>query len=202
MTHEAFLAFLIFAFATSITPGPNNILLMTSGVNHGFRATLPHMCGVAAGFVLLLLGTGLGLSEVFSRYPAVYGVMKWLGASYFVYFAWKLASAPTQTMTAESRAGGAWRFHDAVAFQCVNPKGWIMAVGAFSSYVPATSSPVLVSTMALVFALIAAPCFMVWVLFGSRLRRYLEQGIRRRIFNLGMAGLLLTSLIPLFTTPN
>ena len=200
MTHEALLALALFALATSITPGPNNILLMTSGVNFGFRASLPHMLGVAFGFAILLMSTGFGLSELFARFPAIYVVMKWLGVVYFIYYAWKLASAPIRPM----QTGGspathrAWRFRDAVAFQWINPKGWIMAVGAFSSYVPAMSKAGVIVGAVLVFSLIALPCFILWVSFGAHLRRYLEQGQRRRYFNIGMAALLLASLIPLF----
>lgn len=200
MTHEALLAFALFALATSITPGPNNIMLMTSGVNFGFRASLPHMLGVAFGFAILLMSTGFGLGELFSRFPGIYAVMKWLGVVYFIYYAWKLASAPIKPMQA-AQAGSthrAWRFRDAVAFQWINPKGWLMAIGAFSSYVPAMSKAGVIVGAVLVFSLIALPCFILWVSFGAHLRRYLEQGQRRRYFNVGMAALLLASLIPLF----
>lgn len=200
MTHETLLAFALFALATSITPGPNNIMLMTSGVNFGFRASLPHMLGVAFGFALLLMGTGFGLSELFTRIPEIYLVMKWLGVAYFVYYAWKLTSAPIKPMQANGLAPAhhAWRFRDAVAFQWINPKGWLMAIGAFSSYVPAMSKAGVIVGAVLVFSLIALPCFILWVSFGAHLRRYLEQGQRRRNFNVGMAALLLASLIPLF----
>jgi len=200
MTHETLLAFALFALATSITPGPNNILLMTSGVNFGFRASLPHMLGVAFGFALLLMGTGFGLSELFTRYPGIYVVMKWLGVIYFIYYAWKLASTPIKPLSANATTSAhrAWRFRDAVAFQWINPKGWIMAIGAFSSYVPAMSKAGVIVGAVLVFSLIAVPCFILWVSFGTHLRHYLEQGQRRRYFNVGMAALLLASLLPLF----
>lgn len=200
MSYQTFAAFLIFALATSITPGPNNIMLMASGVNYGFRATLPHIFGASIGFGLLLLSAGLGLNRVFSSFPAIYTVMKWLGAAYFIYFAWKIAAAPIKPLQPASDVAGprgAWRFRDAFAFQFVNPKSWIMAAGAFSSYVPSMSSASLTALAALVFAMIALPCFLLWVTFGSRMRRYLEQGNRRRIFNLSMAALLLASLLPI-----
>lgn len=200
MTHETLLAFALFALATSITPGPNNIMLMSSGVNFGFRASLPHMLGVAFGFAILLISTGFGLGELFARFPDIYVVMKWLGVVYFIYYAWKLASAPIKPMQANGSVAThrAWRFRDAVAFQWINPKGWIMAVGAFSSYVPAMSKAGVIVGAVLVFSLIALPCFILWVSFGAHLRRYLEQGQRRRYFNVGMAALLIASLIPLF----
>ncbi len=201
MATDTLLSFLLFAFVTAITPGPNNILLMTSGVNHGFRKTIPHLLGVTFGFAMLVLGTGLGLNELFSRFPAIYQAMKWFCAVYFVYLAWKLSTAPTGPMTqaaTDPAPREAWRFRDGVAFQWINPKGWIMAIGTFSSYVPAVGGVRLVIGAALLFALICFPSFILWVTFGSRLRRYLEQGNRRRIFNIGMAMLLLASLIPLF----
>jgi threonine/homoserine/homoserine lactone efflux protein len=195
MSHDTLFAFLIFAFATSVTPGPVNILLMSSGVNHGFRGTLPHLWGVSAGFALVLLLAGLGLHELFIRYPQIYAVMRWGSVLYFGWFAWKLASAPAGPM--EVRSLKPWRFHEGMALPFLNPKAWLMAAAAFSSYVPANSGNALVSTMALLFALIAIPCFVIWVLFGSRLRQYLAQGQRRRVFNIGMAILLLASLVPL-----
>ena len=200
MTHETLLAFMLFALATSITPGPNNIMLMTSGVNFGFRASLPHMLGVSFGFALLLMSTGFGLSELFTRYPEIYVVMKWLGVLYFVYYAWKLASVPIKPILASGSTltDRAWRFRDAVSFQWINPKGWIMAVGAFSSYVPAMSKAGVIVSAVFIFSLIAVPCFILWVSFGAHLRHYLEQGQRRRYFNIGMAVLLLASLMPLF----
>lgn len=201
MNPQTLAAFLLFAFATAITPGPNNLLLMSSGVNYGFRGTMPHMLGVSAGFAAVLLGTGLGLGEVFARLPAVYVAMKWLGAVYFVWFAWKLAAAPIRPMAPAEHSrplAGAWRFHDGFAFQLVNPKGWLMALAAFSSYVPTVEGPWVVTTAALMFAMIAVPCFMLWVCFGSGLRRFLERGQRRRVFNVVMALLLLASLVPLF----
>ena len=131
MTNETLLAFMLFALATSITPGPNNIMLMTSGVNFGFRASLPHMLGVSFGFALLLMSTGFGLSELFTHYPEIYVVMKWLGVLYFVYYAWKLASVPIKPILASGSTltDRAWRFRDAVSFQWINPKrldhgGW------------------------------------------------------------------------------
>ena len=201
MSTDTFLSFLLFAFVTAITPGPNNILLMTSGVNHGFRKTIPHLLGVTFGFAMLVLSAGLGLNELFSRFPAIYQVMKWFCAVYFVYLAWRLSTAPSAAMTTATTASSpraAWRFRDGVAFQWINPKGWIMAIGTFSSYVPAVGGAHLVIGTALLFALICFPSFIVWVTFGSQMRRYLEQGNRRRVFNTGMALLLLSSLIPLF----
>jgi len=194
MSHDTLLAFLVFAFATSVTPGPVNILLMSSGVNHGFRGTLPHLWGVSAGFAAVLLLAGLGLHELFARHPEIYGVMRWISVVYFVWFAWKLASAPVGAMEVSQLR--AWRFHEGLALPFLNPKAWLMAAAAFSSYVPLSSSPAFVSAMALVFALIALPCFVIWVLFGSRLRHFLAKGQRRRVFNLGMAALLLASLWP------
>ena len=201
MTPNTLFAFLLFALATSITPGPNNILLMTSGVNHGFRGTIPHMLGVNVGFTLLLLGAGLGLNEVFGRFPAIYVVMKWLGAIYFIYFAWRLSmatSSPSSDTNHRPTTGRAWRFRDGLAFQWINPKGWIMAVGAFSSYIPAMSSTRLIVGAALLFALIGVPCSIAWVAFGSQMRHYLEKGNRRRAFNVAMGLLLIASLVPLF----
>jgi len=168
MNRETLLAFALFALAA---PGPNNIILMISRDNHGFRAGLPNILGVAFGFALLLMCTGFGLSELFTRFTGIYLVTKWLGVIYFIYYAWKLAS-PMQ-VNGSVPTCRARRFHDAVAFQWINPKGWIMAVGAFNSCVPAISKAGVIVGAVLVFSLIAIPRFILWVCFGAHLRSYL-----------------------------
>ncbi len=184
-----------FAFVTSVTPGPNNLLLLASGVNFGFRRSLPHMLGINVGFPLMILLIGLGLWQVFEAYPAVYGALRWVGAAYMVYLAYKIAvSAPPEGGGA---AGTPMSFVQAALFQWVNPKGWIMAVTSIATYTTASAYGWSVATVALVFAAVGGPSSMTWIVFGSGLRRLLGDPRLRRAFNIAMAVLLIASLAPL-----
>lgn len=198
MPVDVWLAFSLFAFVTSITPGPNNIMLLASGVNFGFRASIPHVLGISSGFLVLVVAVGLGLTELFARYPFIYTAMRWAGVAYLLYLAWNIANSGTPA--AKSPDGSGRRplgFWGAAAFQWVNPKAWFMAIGALSTYVPAGSSVTMVVGVAVLFALINAPCVSVWAAFGARLRQFFRVPRYQRIFNYSMAALLVASLVPL-----
>lgn len=199
ITLEILIPLSLFAFVTSITPGPNNIMLLASGVNFGLRATLPHLLGVSAGFFLLLMVAGLGLGEVFKTYPEIYSGMKWVSAAYFIYLAWGIiqSSAPRPS-DAYAASNQPMSFLGAVAFQWVNPKAVIMAIGYFSSYAPPNSSFFTVLMMSGLFSAINLPCLGAWALFGDRLREHLQVPKVRLIFNWTMAVLLVASLLPIF----
>lgn len=198
MSHETVMAFAIFAFAASITPGPNNLMLLASGANFGFRASVPHLLGVSFGFMVLVASVGFGLAEIFARVPWVYAAMRWLGAAYLLYLAWRIATAtppdPSRNETGPSRP---MSFLGAVAFQWVNPKAWLMAVSAFSTYVPAASGMLVLLGVVLLFGVINLPSITAWALGGSHLQRLLQTRRRAVAFNLLMAALLVASLLPL-----
>lgn len=198
MPLDIVLAFCLFAFVTSVTPGPNNLMLLASGANFGFRASIPHILGISIGFLIMVIVVGLGLAEVFARYPTSYTAMKWIGVGYLLYLAWKIATtdAPSKASTKQGRSRPL-SFFGAATFQWVNPKAWIMAVGAFSTYVPTTPGFALIVGVAMLFAMINAPSVAVWALFGSGMRSLLQNPRYRRAFNFGMAALLVGSLVPL-----
>ncbi len=186
-----------FCFASSITPGPNNLMLMTSGVNFGIRRTMPHMMGVALGFSLMVALVGLGLAGIFTRFPALLVGLKWLGAAYMVYLAVKLArAAPVRPGVAGGRP---MSFAQAGAFQWVNPKAWIMALTAVATYTNPADYTRTVGIVALVFGLVGLPCTASWVLFGTALRQALQRPAVLRAFNLVMGALLIASLYPALT---
>jgi threonine/homoserine/homoserine lactone efflux protein len=192
-------AFSLFAFVSSITPGPNNLMLLASGMNFGFRASIPHMLGISTGFLVMLLAVGFGLGEVFARHPMTYTVMKWAGSVYLVYLAWRIANAGVVADPREGAAKGApLSFMGAALFQWVNPKAWVMAVSAFSIYIPPASGWVMSVALSTLFAAINLPCVSCWTLFGSRLRRWLKDPRHARVFNVAMAVLLVASLIPIW----
>jgi threonine/homoserine/homoserine lactone efflux protein len=197
MTPDILLAFSLFAIVTSITPGPNNLMLLASGVNFGFRPTVPHMLGICLGFLILNLAVGFGLAEIFSSVPWMYSLLKWVGAAYLLYLAWRIAvSGPPADANSNSRSAKPLSFLGAAAFQWVNPKAWVMAVSAFSTYIPASSWSN-VAVAATLFALITLPNTGIWTLFGSGLRRFLQVRRNLMIFNYGMAAALVLSLYPL-----
>jgi threonine/homoserine/homoserine lactone efflux protein len=134
MTIETFIALLLFAFTTSITPGPNNMMLFASGVNFGFRRTIPHMLGIGAGFLSLLIGVGLGLGlgALLHSVPLLYTVLKFAGGAYLLWVAWKIG---TSRSLGDGKVGAQpMTFFGAAAFQWVNPKAWVMAVTAMATY--------------------------------------------------------------------
>ena len=196
MTYELFLALLGFAFVTSVTPGPNNMMLLASGVNFGFRRTLPHMLGISSGHALMVFLVGLGLAGVFKAWPPALLVLKLASVGYMLWLAWKIAhsAAPgeggvkAQPMT----------FLQAAAFQWVNPKAWAMALGAVSAYVT-EPSPLAYAAVAGAFACVNLPSVAVWAGAGQAVRRWLDGPGRLRAFNWGMAGLLVLSLWPVVT---
>jgi threonine/homoserine/homoserine lactone efflux protein len=191
MPTDLFLALINFAVVTSITPGPNNIMLLASGVNHGLKATLPHILGIAIGFGTMLVSVGLGLHLIFDMFPFLHEVMRWVGIAYLLYLTWGIATAAPPSSNTEIRKP--MTILGAALFQVVNVKAWIMAIGAFSTYVPANSSVSTVLLVALTFVLINMPTSGSWAVFGASLRRYLLIDRYRRIFNYFMALLLLYS---------
>ncbi|MBH9551628.1 LysE family translocator [Inhella gelatinilytica] len=196
MTPEVLLAFALFAWVSSITPGPNNLMVLSSGLNFGFRASVPHVLGISIGFGVMLVAVGLGLALVFERWPVLYQGLKVVGVLYLLWLAWGLARAGSLALDRRDGAPRPLGFWGAAAFQWVNPKAWVMAVSAFATYMPANGlGPVLLT--ASLFALINLPSVAAWALCGSQLRHWLAEPARQRLFNRGMAALLVLSLLPL-----
>lgn len=191
-------AFALFAFVSSITPGPNNTMLLASGVNFGFRRSIPHALGISLGFMWLVIAVGLGLGEVFKALPWAYTLLRYIGAAYLLYLAWKIATSRPMSDDIEGR-GTPMSFLGAALFQWVNPKAWVMALGAITTYTPAQGYFTNVLVIAAVFALINLPSVCVWVGFGSGLRTVLRHPRWLRVFNGLMAGLLVLSLYPLLS---
>jgi threonine/homoserine/homoserine lactone efflux protein len=197
LSFDLLLAFTLFAFVTSITPGPNNMMLLASGVNFGFSRTLPHMLGISVGFFVLVLAVGFGLGSVFKTWPVLYTILRYVGAAYLLYLAWKIATSGPASDSVDSQ-GKPLSFMNAALFQWVNPKAWIMAIGAISTYTPMQGYFYNVLVISAVFALINLPSVGVWAGFGSLLRNVLRDPLGLRIFNGVMAALLVASLYPLF----
>ena len=199
MNPVLFAGFLVFAIVSSITPGPNNLMMMASGSIWGLKRTLPHMAGVVLGFGGMTLAVGLGAAEVFKAMPWLYGVLRWGAAAYLLYIAYRMATAKG-TGTGFGK-GQPMSFLGAVAFQWVNPKAWVMALGAVTTYAEASRLTADVILIAGVFMLVNVPCALTWTTFGVNIRRYLKNPRRLKAFNWTMAALLIASLYPLVTEP-
>jgi threonine/homoserine/homoserine lactone efflux protein len=194
MTYEIILGLIVFSLVSSITPGPNNLMLMASGANFGFRRTLPHMLGVALGFTLMVLLVGIGLVKVFDAFPVSYQVLKVVSVVYLLYLAWKIGTAAPSPGNAEA-GGSPFTFVQAALFQWVNPKAWTMALTAVSVYSPSQSVAAM-AFVAAVFGAVNLPCISLWTTLGQQLQNLLTSRLRLRAFNITMAVLLVSSLYP------
>jgi threonine/homoserine/homoserine lactone efflux protein len=189
------LAFLPFLVSMSFTPGPNNIMVASSGVNFGFRATIPHMLGVAIGVATMMLLVGLGLGQLFLAMPLLHQLLKFAGTLYLVYLAWRIATATS--VGAATRTARPLTVLQGAAFQCVNVKGWIITVSAITTYTVIDASlPWQILQIALLSAFMALLSVACWTMFGQWLRQFLNTPRRLRWFNYSMAALLIASIVP------
>jgi threonine/homoserine/homoserine lactone efflux protein len=189
------LALVGFAVATSITPGPNNIMIASSAANHGLRATIPHLAGIATGFVVMIALVGLGLAGALTAAPAVALWLRWIMVGWLLLLAWKIARAGAP---GEGPARPPMGLLGGALFQWVNPKAWMIALSANSAYIGA-DRPMLpqLATILTVFAVIVVPCMLPWAALGSGAGRLLRSRNRLRAFNVAMAVLLVASVLPL-----
>ena len=186
-------ALLGFAFVATVTPGPNNLMLMASGANYGFARTIPHMLGITGGFTLMVVLVGAGLIGIFDAYPVSYTLLKLASVAYLLFLARKIATAaPPDGKRPDGRP---MTFLQAAAFQWVNPKAWAMALTAISVYAPDATLRAF-AIVAVVFGLVNLPSVTVWALMGRQMARVLTNPRRLQLFNWGMAGLLVASLYP------
>ncbi len=185
---------LAYSIASSGTPGPNNLMLLASGANFGFRRTVPHMFGISIGFSIMVMLVGVGLMGVFEAFPITYTVLKIVSITYLIYLAWKIAtSLPPEEKN--ERTGVPFSFIQAALFQWVNPKAWAMALTAISVYATDRSLSAIV-LVAIVFGLVNLPVISLWVTLGKGLRLFLQDRTHLRFFNYGMAILLVASVVP------
>jgi threonine/homoserine/homoserine lactone efflux protein len=197
MSHPLLIAFIVFAAVMFFTPGPNNIMLMSSGLTHGFRRTLPHMAGVAVGFAFMVGVVGLGLGTLFTTYPVLQTILKYAGTAYLIYLAGAIAvSGPAGSNHGKQR--GPMTFWGAALFQWINAKGWVMVIGTVTAYAAIGRFPWNIAIQTGISLVLGASSAVAWALFGSALRPVLTSPRAVRAFNVLMAALLLASLYPVF----
>ena len=199
MSPALFAGFLVFAAVSCITPGPNNLMMMASGSVFGLRRTVPHMAGVVLGFGLMTLAVGLGLASLLKASPLLFTVLRWAAAAYILYIAWRMVTArgPGVAVTDDKPMS----FLGAVAFQWINPKAWVMALGAVGAYARHDHFLLDVVVIALGYVVINTPSSVIWTGFGSGIRRWLRKPSHLKAFNWTMAALLVASMYPLVTEP-
>jgi len=197
MSHSLLIAFVIFATVMFFTPGPNNIMLLSSGLTYGFRPTIPHIIGITIGFAFMVGAVGVGLGAVFIAYPVLQTILKYLGVAYLIYLAAMIAmSEPPSAEQDNSR--GPMTFWGAAMFQWVNAKGWVMVIGTITAYAGIAGFPWNIVIQVMLSLLLGALSCSAWALFGSALRPILTSPRAVRAFNIVMALLLLASLYPVF----
>ena len=194
MSIEILTALAIFALVSSITPGPNNIMLMNSGANFGFKRTIPHALGVSIGFTVMVALVGIGIMQLFDAWPISYQILKVLSVVYLLYLASKIAMSDAAEKSAKGKSKP-FTFTQAAMFQWVNPKAWTMALTAISVYAPSKNLTA-VLFVAITFGLVNLPCISSWIALGEKMQIFLNNKKRLKIFNIVMASLLVLSLYP------
>ena len=190
------IAFAVFAAVMFFTPGPNNIMVMSSGLTYGFRRTLPHIAGVVIGFAFMVGAVGVGFGTVFIAFPVLQTILKYAGAAYLVYLAIVIAMSGAPKPGETGR--GPMTFWGAAMFQWVNVKGWVAIIGTITAYAGIASFPFNIVIQVVTFLVMGTASITTWTLFGSALRPFLTSPRAVRGFNIAMAALLLASLYPVF----
>jgi len=197
MSQSLFGAFVVFAVVMFFTPGPNNIMLMSSGLTYGFRRTLPHIAGVAIGFAFMVGAVGVGFGAVILAYPILQTILKYAGAAYLIYLAVVIAaSGPAKPQEGSGR--GPMTFWGAAMFQWINVKGWVIVIGTVTAYAAMARFPWNIGFQTAISLVIGTLSSAVWAVFGAALRPVLTSERLVRAFNVVMALVLLASLYPVF----
>jgi len=197
MSQSVLFAFVVFATVMFFTPGPNNVMLLSSGLTYGFRPTLPHIAGITIGFAFMIGAVGLGFGAIFIAYPVLQTILKYAGSAYLIYLAAAIAmSGPISTDREGRRAP--MTFWGAAMFQWVNVKGWVMVIGTITAYAGIAGFPWNITIQVMLSLVLGALSCSTWALFGSALRPLLTSQQAVRTFNIVMAVLLLASLYPVF----
>jgi threonine/homoserine/homoserine lactone efflux protein len=198
MSQSLLVAFVMFATVMFFTPGPNNIMLLSSGLTYGFRPTIPHIMGITIGFAFMVGAVGLGLGTVFIAYPVLQTILKYAGAAYLIYLAIYIANSEPPSAEPDDRRGRPMTFWGAAMFQWVNAKGWVMVIGTITAYAAIAAFPLNIAIQVGISLILGVLSCTAWAFFGTALRPVLTSPKAIRAFNIVMALLLLASPYPVF----
>ncbi|WP_043538582.1 LysE family translocator [Salinarimonas rosea] len=188
-------AILLFALSTSFSPGPNNLLLVTSGAKFGLARTWRHILGIAIGFPAMVVIVGLFLGAVFERQRWLHDALAIVGSAYLLYLTWKILLA--RGSVEQGAMGAPIGFVEAALFQWVNPKAWVMATGAVAAYTTSAGFGLEISLIATVFVVVGFVTSTIWAAFGELIARFLSTPARVRVFNVALGLMLLASILPI-----
>ena len=197
MSNPLLIAFIVFAAVMYLTPGPNNIMVLSSGLTYGFRPTVPHIAGITFGCAFMVAAVGLGFGSIFVAYPVLQTILKYAGAAYLVYLAAMIAMAEP-VKPGEDSGRRPMTFWGAAFFQWVNVKGWVMVIGTITAYAGIARFPWNIAIQVALCLVLGLVSTSIWTVSGSSLRTLMTSPRAVRVFNIVMAALLLASLIPVF----
>ncbi len=185
---------ILFTVVMTLTPGPNNIMILSSGLNFGVRASVPHLLGIALGFPVMLLAVGLGLDTLISNVPVLQSIIQVLGVSYLLFLAYRIFTTTEQRKVAHQSKP--LTFFQAALFQWVNPKAWVLIFSGIGSFAQGGEIVATTLAMTLSFLLVMVPCNGLWLLLGMQMQRFVNNPKRLQRFNQVMAVLLVVSVVP------
>lgn len=193
MSLDSLIALFGILAAATWTPGPNNLMLASSGATFGFRATIPHIAGVALGFGFMLFAVALGMGGIFEQLPILHEILKWVGAALLMWVAWRIAN--TKSPGEPGARTKPFNFIQAAAFQWINPKGWAMCVALVGQFMQGEHLILTAAILALVSILTGTMSASGWAAFGKMLQRWLKSPVRLKVFNISMAGVIVVGVI-------
>lgn len=185
-----------FGMASTMTPGPNNMMLLSSGLTFGYKRTIPHVLGVTLGFPVMVICVGLGVGQLFEVFPLIYSVLKIAGITYLFWMAWHIANTKGSFETKDAK-DKPFTFWQAALFQWINPKAWMMAITSTAAFITDQHAAfVQVVIISSIFFLCAIVSTSSWSLGGMMLRRFIQNRRIVRLFNVTMAILIVGSVMP------
>lgn len=185
----------MFSLATTLTPGPNNFMIMNSGLNHGLKKSMPHFLGICFGFPLMVLSVALGFGVLFLQYDWLKQALKIIGSLYMLYLAWCIVSTTVESHEQETTKP--MSFMQALLFQWANPKAWMMAIGAISIFTIAESELHNAMAISATFFIACLPCIGLWLIGGAFLQKMIKNETQQKWFNRALALSLVASIAPM-----
>ncbi len=196
-TYPLFLPIISFAIATAFSPGPNNLMLLSSGLTFGYRKTLSHIWGIVIGFPLMVMAVGLGVGTVFELFPKLYDILKILGMIYLLWMAWKIANSSGRFSDEGFSKKEPLSFLEALLFQWLNPKAWMMAITSTTSFTNSTENLLIqIFIIAFIYLIVGLGSTSFWALGGLFLQKIISNEHTLKWFNISMAVLIVLSVLP------